>query len=108
MADASNDPGTQRVRDEVVARLNSRGVRTTVADSSEDLVQLLDAVEAFETAVEAAGGDLMVDEPIGNKRAAEPDDIVFVLPARGSTESARAYVSRIDQARADAGARRRA
>ena len=106
MADAPNDPVRQRVREEVIARLNSRGVRTDAADSSEDLVRLLDAVEAFEAAVERAGGDLMVDEPVAGQRATQPDDILFVLPPRQGSESARAYLGRIDQARADAEGRR--
>ena len=106
MADASNDPATGRVREEVVARLNSRGVGTSAADSSEELVQLLDAVEAFETAVERAGGDLMVDEPVAGRRSTQPDDVLFVLPSREREESARSYLARIEQARIDAETRR--
>ncbi len=108
MADAPNDPGTQRVREEVVARLSSRGVRTSASDSAEDLVQLLDAVEAFEAAVERGGGDLMVDEPIADKRPSQPDDILFVLPPRQDSETARAYIGRIERARREAEGRRRA
>jgi hypothetical protein len=102
MADASNDPATQRVREEVVARLEARGVRTSAADTSEDLVRLLDAVEAFEAAVERAGGDLMVDEPVSGRKTTQPDDIAFVLPPREEREAAASYLSRIADATRDA------
>jgi hypothetical protein len=105
MADASNDRELQRVREEVTARLDSRGVRTTAADSPEELVQLLEAVEAFEDAVERHGGDLMVDEPVSRGKAPQPDDILFVLPSRDDGEAAAAYVARIDEATADANRR---
>lgn len=102
MANTPKDDGTQRVREEVIARLESRGVRTDAADSSEDLAQLLEAVEAFEEAVERGGGDLMVDEPVAGGSTPQPDDLMFVLPRRETGESAAAYVGRIDQARAEA------
>lgn len=105
MADASNDREMQRVREEVTARLDSRGVRTSAADSSEELAQLLEAVEAFEEAVERHGGDLMVDEPVAGGKAPQPDDILFVLPARRDGEKGAAYVARIDEATADANRR---
>lgn len=105
MADAPNDREMQRVRAEVIARLDARGVRTTPTDSPEDLVDLLEAVEAFEEAVERHGGDLMVDEPVSGGKAPQPDDILFVLPAREDAERAAAYVARIDQAAADASRR---
>ena len=107
MADASKDPVTQRVREEVIARLASRGVSATSSDTSEDLAQILEAVEAFEAAVERAGGDLMVDEPVGGKPASQPDDVVFVLPPRRPNEAADAYLGRLAAARADADGRRR-
>ena len=98
----ANDPRndeTQRATDEVVARLRARGVNVTGRESSEDLVELLDAVEDFEAMVESRGGDLMVDEPVGSKRAAEPDDAAFVLPSRSGNESIAAYIERIAVAR---------
>src|SRR2546425_3549715 len=55
---------------EVSARLRSRGIAVTGAEGPEDLADLLSAVERFEAAVEAHGGDLMVDD----LKSAEPDD----------------------------------
>jgi hypothetical protein len=88
-----------RATDEVVARLRARGVNVTSRESTEDLVDLLDAVEDFEDTVESRGGDLMVDEPIGSRRAAEPDNAAFVLPPRNADESIAAYIRRIAAAR---------
>jgi hypothetical protein len=60
----------------------------------EDLADLLSAVERFEAAVEARGGDLMVDD----LNSSEPDDPHFVLPPRAAEESVRDYIARIDEA----------
>jgi hypothetical protein len=56
------------------------------------LADLLGAVERFELAVEARGGDLMVDD----LKSSQPDDPHFVLPARMPDEPARDYIARID------------
>src|SRR5205809_7433310 len=79
---------------EVAARFRSRGIAVTGAEDPEDLVDLLSAVERFEAAVEAQGGDLMVDD----LKSAQPDDRHFVLPRRESGEAVRAYIVRIDTA----------
>jgi hypothetical protein len=55
------------------------------------VVEALEAVEAFEQAVEAHGGDLMVD----SYPAAEPDDERFVLPMRTNEESLVRYAGRV-------------
>src|SRR6266480_5284885 len=81
---------------EVAARLRSRGIAVTGSEDPEDLVNLLSAVERFEAAVEAHGGDLMVDD----LKSAQPDDRHFVVPRRGHGESVRAYIGRIDEATA--------
>src|SRR5207244_8393162 len=81
---------------EVTARLRGRGIAVTGAESPEDLVNLLSAVERFEKAVEAHGGDLMVDD----LKSARPDDRHFVVPRREHGESIRTYIIRIDQAAA--------
>jgi hypothetical protein len=101
------DPEIERVRDEVSARLRARGIRTTHHDSPEDLARLLEAVEEFERTVERKGGDLMVDEPVGSRRPAEPDDRSFVLPARGDQEPVAAFIERIEAARERAARARR-
>jgi hypothetical protein len=82
---------------ETSARLRAVGVRLTGHESSDDLANLLEAVERFERAVKARGGDLMVDEgPHGETR--EPDDVHFVLPRRGGDESVAGYLGRLDEA----------
>jgi hypothetical protein len=81
---------------EVADRLRSRGIAVTGAEDPEDLVNLLSAVERFEEAVEAHGGDLMVDD----LKSAQPDDRHFVVPRRAAREGIRAYIGRIDAATA--------
>jgi len=63
---ANNDPEEKDARAtaaaEVADRLRRRGITVTGAERSDDLADLLSAVERFEKAVEAHGGDLMVDD----------------------------------------------
>ena len=98
----SMDPELRRVSDEILARLRTRGVAASHADSPEELVRLLEAVEEFEQTVERAGGDLMVDEPIGSRPPSDPDVRAFVLPSRHAKESVTAFIERIAAARARA------
>lgn len=84
----------QRARQEAVDRLADRGIPTDRHDADEDIADLLDAVERFEEAVEAKGGDLMVNR-IG---ASEPEDHAFVPPERRSREPAAAYRLRLEEA----------
>jgi hypothetical protein len=81
---------------EVAARLRGRGITVTGAENPEDLVNLLSAVERFEGAVEAHGGDLMVDD----LKSSRPDDRHFVVPRRARGEAVRTYIGRIDEATA--------
>ena len=81
---------------EISDRLRSRGVALTGAERPDDLADLLSAVERFEKAVEAHGGDLMVDD----LKSPKPDDRHFVLPRRAHGDTIRAYVVRIDEATA--------
>src|ERR1700738_5271203 len=61
-----NGDDLARVTQEIAGRLRARGVSVSERDSSDDLVRVLEAVEAFERAVESRGGDLMMDEPPAN------------------------------------------
>ena len=79
---------------EVAARLRSRGIVVTGVDKPEALADLLSAVERFEAAVEAHGGDLMVDD----LKSSQPDDPHFVLPARMPDQPVRDYIARVDAA----------
>jgi len=81
---------------EVTARLRSRGITIAGPENPEDLVNLLSAVERFEAAVEAHGGDLMVDD----LKSSRPDDQHFVVPRRAHGEVVRTYIARIDEATA--------
>jgi hypothetical protein len=84
----------RHARLEAEYRLRERGIRVTPADSDEDVADLLDAVERFEAAVEARGGDLFVNR-IGSP---EPENPAFVPPEREPDESAGDYRHRIEAA----------
>ncbi len=81
----------RNARQEADDRLRDRSVPLYAGDSDDEVADLLDAVERFESAVEALGGDLMVNR-IG---AAEPQDPAFVLPVREPDERAYDYRARI-------------
>lgn len=87
----------ERVGHDIAARLSDRGVTLTGDESSEELVTLLEALERFERAVQAKGGDLMVDEGPASANL-QPDDARFVLPRRSADESVRRYIERIEEA----------
>ena len=96
-----------RAREEIADRLRHRGVVVAGNETGEELVNLLDAVERFETQVELSGGDLMVDEPVGAGRPTEPDDEAFVLPRRHGDEPVSRYLARIAEATSRAKGKRR-
>jgi len=81
----------RNARQEAIDRLRDRGIPVYTGDSDDAVADILEAVEAFERAVEALGGDLMVNR-IG---ASEPQDPAFVPPVRERDESARQYRDRI-------------
>ena len=84
----------RNARKEVDDRLRDRGITVQASDSDNDVVDLLESIEQFESTVEALGGDLMVNR-IG---ATEPQDPRFVPPVRKAGESAAAYSARIIEA----------
>lgn len=79
---------------EVADRLRKRGMTLQDNERPEELADLLTAVEQFEAAVKARGGDLMVDD----LNSSEPDDRHFVLPQRAPEEPVAGYVARINAA----------
>jgi hypothetical protein len=87
----------ERAMQETRGRLRGLGIWLSGRESSEELVNLLEAVERFERAVEARGGDLMVDEGPGGETR-EPDDVHFALPRRRPPESVASYLGRLDAA----------
>lgn len=84
----------RHARQEAEYRLSERGIRVDRADSDEEVANLLDAIERFEAAVEAKGGDLFVNR-IGSS---EPEDPAFVPPERRAGEPAADYRRRIETA----------
>lgn len=97
---AGDNEDVERVSQEVVNRLEGLGVWLSGAERPEDLARILETVERFEEAVEARGGDLMVDEgPDG--QTTEPDDVHFVLPHRRADESVDRYLDRVEIARSE-------
>ena len=114
MADRLNDPisstdesherdlnrhrATERrdAKTEELGRLHARGINIDSNAPAEDVVELLEAVEMFERAVQARGGDLMVDTP----PVREPDNPEFVLPRKQSDESLPDFARRVRAAAA--------
>ena len=94
--DSSSKEFANAIR-EATSRISRRGVFLSGKETHAEIVELDEALEAFENAVDAAGGDLMVDEPPAGKRG-EPDDPRFLLPQRVATMSVAAYVARLAQA----------
>jgi sugar phosphate isomerase/epimerase len=82
---------------ETAARISARGVHLRGTETPEEIVEIEEAIERFEIAVESRGGDLMVDEaPRG--QPGQPDDPRFRLPKRTDSMSAAGYVEAIARA----------
>ena len=94
---SSDDAERDRVARDMAGRLFTRGVDVRDDDSNDDVTAIEEAVERFESRVQAAGGDLMVDEPPRGQRG-QPDETRFRLPLRRADESASAYVERLSRA----------
>lgn len=92
------DPGREQERrnvsSSVATTLKARGVDLTGDESSEQLVEMLDAVERFEAAVSEAGGDSMINDP----DSSDPQEEAFVLPRRAADESPYEYADRVQRA----------
>ena len=84
----------RHARQEAEFRLHERGIEADPGDGDEAVADLLEAVERFEAAVEAKGGDLFVNR-IGSS---QPEDPAFVPPVREAGESATDYRRRIEEA----------
>ena len=92
--EASSKDAIRSAQMEIAARLRSAGVDIDDHTDPGALEDLLAAVESFEEAVRAAGGDLMVDEPPRGSDG-QPDDSRFMLPKRNADETIEAYGDRI-------------
>lgn len=94
---SSSDAERDRVVRDIAGRLFQRGVDVRDDDSNDDVTAIEEAVEQFESRVQAAGGDLMVDEP-PRGQTGQPDDARFRLPLRQPGEPADRYIERLSQA----------
>ena len=97
---AAREDDVRRVSREFAGRLQTLGIRLTGTERPEELLELVEAVDRFESAVEAQGGDLMVDEGPGG-RTTQPDDPHFALPLREEEESVGHYLDRLARATDD-------
>jgi len=95
-----------RVDREVAGRIAGKGVHLSGHETSQQLADLEEALERFEDAVEAHGGDLMVDEPPAG-RPGEPDQERFRLPIRGTGMSVADYLETLSRATDSLGQRKR-
>jgi hypothetical protein len=76
---------------EISGRLAQKGIEVSPDEDPAELADLLSAVEEFESAVIAAGGDLMINSP----ESSDPQDPRFVIPSREPGESIADYRERI-------------
>src|SRR5689334_11002988 len=83
-----------RAREHNLDVLGQRGVRLFGNEADDELADLWSAVDRFESAVEARGGDTFTNAP----DSSEPDHPEFVLPERRPREPVAAYVGRIREA----------
>lgn len=92
------DPHRREERDaasvEIAGRIRQQGVLLTGRETSSELDDLMTAIDRFEAAVVARGGDLFVNTPFSD----QPERTEFVLPRRTSGEDAETYASRINEA----------
>jgi hypothetical protein len=92
------DPHRREERDaasvELAGRIRQHGVLLTGRETSSELDDLMTAIDRFEAAVVARGGDLFVNTPFSD----QPERSEFVLPRRVSGEDAETYASRINEA----------
>jgi len=87
------DEQQARAREHNLDVLGQRGVRLFGDESDDELADLWSAVDRFESAVEARGGDTFTNAP----DSSEPDNPAFVLPERKAREPVAAYVRRIHE-----------
>ena len=94
---SSDDAERDRVARDIAGRLFTRGVDVRDDDSNDDVTAIEEAVERFESRVQSAGGDLMVDEPPRGPPCPRGGPMIG-LPLRQADESASRYVERLARA----------
>ena len=77
--ESPDDAERRRIAEDIASRLRRDGVSLMGRETGEELGQILEAQERFESAVQRRGGDLVVDEPIHGRApsAAYLDGQVF-------------------------------
>ena len=93
---AADQRDTRMAAETIRGQLVGRDVQLAGDESPEQLANLVTAVERFERAVAARGGDSMTNAP----DSADPDDETLVLPRRRGDERIGDYIARVAQATA--------
>jgi len=92
------DPHRREERDsaalELAGRIRQKGVLLTGRETSGQLDDLMTAIDRFEAAVIARGGDLFVNTPSSD----QPESPDFVVPNRVPGEDPESYAARINAA----------
>jgi hypothetical protein len=81
----------ERSNNMALARLLQRGLDITEWATSEQLLTLLDAVEAFEAAARARGSDSFTN----TLESSRPDNPEFVLPDPRADDTIESYIKRV-------------
>ena len=84
----------RHVRDELEARLRDRDVEVTGDETDEQILAIVEAVEAFEARRAQLGGDSFTN----TMQSSDPDEERLVLPQRHDDETVDGYVRRIREA----------
>ena len=80
--------------EELSGRIRTKGIRVEGNESAAELDDILTAIDEFESAVMARGGDLMSNSP----QSTDPENPEYVVSQRKSGERASEYVERIRKA----------
>lgn len=91
---ADDEPEIERAAAQVGDHLAQRGVTVRDGDTPDERADLLSAVEDFERAVAARGGDSYTNSPLSS----DPDRREFVVPRRSDDEGVPGYIARIREA----------
>jgi hypothetical protein len=88
------DEDVRRAAESVAGQLYQKGVDVSIDENADLLASLLSAVERFEAAVAARGGDSMINTPDSRR----PENRAFVVPQRRGDESLEAFAARVNAA----------
>lgn len=82
----------ERTNNMALARLLQRGLDVADWATSEQLLELLDAVEAFEAAARERGSDSFTN----TLESSRPDNAEYVLPDPRADDSIESYIRRVE------------